>query len=468
MFSRREETLIVALLLLPRPSEGGARPGRICISFRRSQDGGRGLGNETVRCDGHSYCFGIWRVNSHGDVEPDHQGCWPPSHVLSCNTSCTDTPGKSHPFYSCCCNTDLCNAVPPRLAARPPRTPKRVRKQLRGCFLSHSTSPQIEKGNELPVELIEVIGQGRFGTVWKGLRAQTVVAAKEFHARHRQQFHTEMGLISLPLMEQGNILRFIDAGVKRSGEAVRYFLVTEYHQQGSLHRYLTRNCSEWAQSVLLAQSLSAGLSFLHTELWLRGEYKPVIVHRDLTSHNVLVKEDGTCAIADFGEAIALGRGAYQEGCAALDRLYTVGTHRYMAPEILDGSIDLKDKTSNLKQADVYSLALILWEIFTRCAELSPDGSKLDFKAAFEEEAGINPTFEEMVTLVLKQRERPKLPSIWNQQQPWLSETLQESWDHDPDSRLTAHCVEQRLRTVAGETLWANSGSAAGDGAGEQG
>ena len=86
----------------------------------------------------------------------------------------------------------------------------------------------------------------------------------------------------------------------------------------------------WAGSVRLALSLARGLAFLHQELWRDGEcghsctelaqslrgchtvtptppglYKPSVVHRDLSSQNVLVREDGTCAIGDFGLALAL-------------------------------------------------------------------------------------------------------------------------------------------------------------------
>lgn len=43
----------------------------------------------------------------------------------------------------------------------------------------------------------------------------------------------------------------------------------------------------------------------------------------------------------------------------------------MAPEILDDSLDLQDWGRALKQADIYSLALVLWEILTRCSMLSP-------------------------------------------------------------------------------------------------
>lgn len=43
----------------------------------------------------------------------------------------------------------------------------------------------------------------------------------------------------------------------------------------------------------------------------------------------------------------------------------------MAPELLDKTLDLQDWGTALRQADVYSLALLLWEILSRCPDLWP-------------------------------------------------------------------------------------------------
>lgn len=49
----------------------------------------------------------------------------------------------------------------------------------------------------------------------------------------------------------------------------------------------------------------------------------------------------------------------------------VGTIRYMAPEVLEGAVNLRDCESALKQVDMYALGLIYWEIFMRCTDLFP-------------------------------------------------------------------------------------------------
>lgn len=46
----------------------------------------------------------------------------------------------------------------------------------------------------------------------------------------------------------------------------------------------------------------------------------------------------------------------------------VGTARYMAPEVLESRINLENIES-FKQADVYSMALVLWEIISRCSAI---------------------------------------------------------------------------------------------------
>lgn len=59
----------------------------------------------------------------------------------------------------------------------------------------------------------------------------------------------------------------------------------------------------------------------------------------------------------------------------------VGTIRYMAPEVLEGAVNLRDCESALKQVDMYALGLVYWETFMRCTDLFP-GETQEFLSNF--------------------------------------------------------------------------------------
>ncbi|XP_028347124.1 anti-Muellerian hormone type-2 receptor isoform X7 [Physeter macrocephalus] len=128
-----------------------------------------------------------------------------------------------------------------------------------------------------------------------------------------------------------------------------------------------------------------------------------------------------------------------------------GTQRYMAPELLDKTLDLQDWGTALRRADVYSLALLLWEIMSRCPDLRPDSRPPPFQLAYEAELGSTPTTCELWTLAVEERRRPHIPSTWccfATDPGGLRELLEDCWDADPEARLTAECVQQRLASLA--------------------
>lgn len=90
--------------------------------------------------------------------------------------------------------------------------------------------------------------------------------------------------------------------------------------------------------------------------------KPAIAHRDLKSKNILVKTNHTCCIADLG--LAVRHNPEKDEVDIADNPNRVGTKRYMAPEVLDNTINIKHFES-FKRSDVYSLGLVLWEIARR-------------------------------------------------------------------------------------------------------
>ena len=123
------------------------------------------------------------------------------------------------------------------------------------------------------------------------------------------------------------------------------YMVTELMEGGDVEG-LIENAPDHRipleQAVEIAKEVCRGLEFAHS----RG-----IVHRDLKPGNVLLTEDGTAKIGDFGLAVAADRSRLtQEGMM-------VGTVSYMPPEQAMGG----EVTA---QADLYSLGAMLYEMVT--------------------------------------------------------------------------------------------------------
>jgi serine/threonine-protein kinase len=133
-----------------------------------------------------------------------------------------------------------------------------------------------------------------------------------------------------------NVCRVYDIG-ETEGQT---FLSMEYvdgEDLSSLLRRIGRLPGE--KAVEIARQLCAGLAALHD----RG-----LLHRDLKPSNVMIDGRGRVRITDFGLAVPVQAEAGKQ---------RVGTPAYMAPEQLDGrGVDAR--------SDIYSLGLVLYEIFT--------------------------------------------------------------------------------------------------------
>lgn len=120
------------------------------------------------------------------------------------------------------------------------------------------------------------------------------------------------------------------------------YLAMEYFPRGSLKDAVQSALVPRQAMAVLAQ-LAGALAQIHANR---------IVHRDLKPANVLVREDGTMAIADFGVAARL------EAVAADAKQQQVyGSPHYLAPELIRG-----EPASRL--TDIYSLGVLFYEMLT--------------------------------------------------------------------------------------------------------
>jgi serine/threonine protein kinase len=201
--------------------------------------------------------------------------------------------------------------------------------------------------------MIREIGRGGMGTVWLGERDDGIyhgqVAIKilslslHLELASRDRFTREGEILAK--LTHPNIARLLDAGVTDAG--VRY-LVLEYVDGVPITRYCQTSELSIDQTLhLFCQALDA-VAYAHSLL---------ILHRDIKPGNVLVTQDGTVKLLDFG----LGKLCDADQPVAKGDLTRFGglayTPRYAPPEQMRG-----DAMSTA--SDVYSLGVTLYEVLT--------------------------------------------------------------------------------------------------------
>ncbi|XP_049534545.1 TGF-beta receptor type-1-like isoform X2 [Anopheles darlingi] len=291
------------------------------------------------------------------------------------------------------------------------------------------------------IQLVEVVGKGRFGEVWRGRWRGENVAVKIFSSREECSWLREAEIYQTIMLRHENILGFIAADNKDNGTWTQLWLVTDFHENGSLFDFLTSRCVSPDTVLEMAYSIATGLAHLHMDIvGTRG--KPAIAHRDLKSKNILVKSNLTCCIGDLGLAV---RHIVNTDKVDIPSTHRVGTKRYMAPEVLDETINT-DQFDSFKRADVYALGLVLWEIARRC---NFDGTYEEYQLPFYDVVQPDPTIEEMRKVVCLDQQRPCIPSRWVSCELLhaISKVMKECWYQNPAARLSALRIKKTLANL---------------------
>lgn len=206
-----------------------------------------------------------------------------------------------------------------------------------------------------PYRLIERLGKGAFGVVFRAQRREPPVkevAIKLIHpgldsAGIVKRFKTEQQVLAM--MNHPGIAHAIDAGTTRQG---RPYLVMEYVRGENLTDYCRNQNLDLRTRLLLFIEACRAVQHAHD----RG-----VIHRDLKPANILVREvDGrpTPVVIDFGVAKVMMPVAGVERDPTLIES-VIGTHAYMSPE----QAGLRPMDIDVR-ADVFSLGVILFELIT--------------------------------------------------------------------------------------------------------
>eukprot|EP00731_Ephydatia_muelleri_P024231 Em0016g502a len=296
------------------------------------------------------------------------------------------------------------------------------------------------------IRLGDPIGSGRYGQVLVGHHQGEMVAVKKFASRDELSWRRETEIYSTVLLRHENILVYIASDIVSNHDVTELWLITQYHSHGSLCDYLSSNQVDNGCTVQLLLSIWNGLTHLHTELF-GIQSKPAIAHRDMKSRNILVKANLTCCIADFGLAVMKVR---EKNAINLPANHKQGTIRYMAPEILDDSINMKSFES-FKHVDVYAAGLVMWEICRRTA--SSTGQCEEYELPFQGMVPPDPSLLDMRTTVVDEKKQPPIPPRWTTDKLLANVValMQECWYPNPLARPTALYFKKKLlRLAAGD------------------
>ncbi|MBM7581901.1 serine/threonine-protein kinase [Caldicoprobacter guelmensis] len=195
-------------------------------------------------------------------------------------------------------------------------------------------------------ELEEKIGSGGMAIVYKAkchllkrhvavkvLRPE-LVEDEEFVARFKRESQAAASL------SHPNIVNIYDVGEENGV----YYIVMEYIKGKTLKEYIREKGKlDWEEAVRIAIQICSALKHAH---------KNGIIHRDIKPQNILVSEDGTVKVTDFGIARAV-----TSATVTMAGTNVMGSVHYFSPEqARGGHVDAK--------SDLYSLGIVLYEMVT--------------------------------------------------------------------------------------------------------
>ncbi|XP_022241418.1 TGF-beta receptor type-1-like isoform X1 [Limulus polyphemus] len=300
------------------------------------------------------------------------------------------------------------------------------------------------------IQLMDVVGKGQYGEVWRGRWRSEPVAVKIFSSRDEKSWFREVEIYQTVMLRHESILGFIAADNKDNGTWTQLWLVTDYHENGSLFDYLNKTTVDIATMCKMAYSIINGLAHLHMEIF-GTQGKPAIAHRDLKTKNILVKNNGTCCIADLGLAVRFDSSTNSVDIPSNLR---VGTKRYLAPEVLDETMN-QNHFDSFKRADIYAFGLVLWEIARRCNVVG--GMYEDYQLPYYDMVPSDPTIEEMRKIVATDKQRPAIPNRWQSCEALrvMSRIMKECWYHNPAARLTALRIKKTIANLKAQEDFKN-------------
>src|SRR5258708_1026169 len=202
-----------------------------------------------------------------------------------------------------------------------------------------------------PYQIGRKIGTGGMGAVYLAERVDEFrqkvalkllkrdIASREVISRFRHERQILAGL------DHPYLARLLDGGATEDGHP---YFVMEYVEGASIDSYCDRGALPIPERLQLFRRVCAAVQYAHQNL---------IVHRDIKPGNILVTQDGTPKLLDFGIAKLLREEGTNQTAALTETGVRLMTPEYASPEQVRG---LPITTGT----DVYSLGIVLYELLS--------------------------------------------------------------------------------------------------------
>ncbi|KAF3791290.1 Receptor-like serine/threonine-protein kinase [Nymphaea thermarum] len=217
------------------------------------------------------------------------------------------------------------------------------------CMLSVKTFSLVELDRATDGFSYEkVLGEGGFGRVYHGvLDDGTEVAVKVLTKDNQngdREFISEVEMLSR--LHHRNLVKLIGICIEEHNRCLVYELIPNGSVESHLHGPDKQNAPlDWDARMKVALGAARGLAYLHEDS------NPRVIHRDFKASNVLLENDFTPKVSDFGLAREASDGSQHISTRVM------GTFGYVAPEYaMTGHL--------LVKSDVYSYGVVLLELLS--------------------------------------------------------------------------------------------------------
>lgn len=261
--------------------------------------------------------------------------------------------------------------------------------------------------------LLRLIGEGGFAQVYLGehihlqtqaaIKVLTTTLTKEEIAQFRNEARLMMN------MNHPHIIRVLDFGIQGAVP----FLVMSYAPGGSLRgKYPRGSRLPFGEVVFSVNQIASALQYIHDRK---------LIHRDVKPENLLITQDGSIALSDFGIAVV----AHSE--RSLSQEDIGGTGVYMAPELFEG----KPRTAS----DQYALGIVAYEWLTGTPPFRGSITQLAHQHALtpprplREQVTVSSQVEAVILRALAKDPRARFPTVKH-----FALALEEAMDEDVKDR----------------------------------